>query len=111
MTALHEIDASAIFSTWEELHAASAESIKSKGTRLADAVIVAVQDHMHCAVTLAFAEQGYDILCEKPMGTSIEDCVRMADAVKRAGIIFGMGHGLCILTSSVQRMFSKENPL
>ena len=48
---------------------------------------------MHCEVALAFAAQGYHMLCEKPMATSIEDCVRIADAVKKAGIIFAMGHG------------------
>ena len=45
-------------------------------------------------VTLAFAEQGYHILCEKPMATSIEDCIKMEAAVKKANIIFGMGHGM-----------------
>ena len=45
-------------------------------------------------VTLAFAEQGYHILCEKSMATSIEDCIKMEAAVKKANIIFGMGHGM-----------------
>lgn len=48
---------------------------------------------MHLEVTLAFAAQGYHILCEKPMATSLEDCVKIEAAVKKAGIIFGMGHG------------------
>jgi len=41
---------------------------------------------------LAFAEQGYHILCEKPMATSMEDCIRIHEAITKAGIIFGMGH-------------------
>ena len=48
---------------------------------------------MHMQVVLAFAEQGYHILCEKPMATSIDDCIKIEEAVKKAGIIFGMGHG------------------
>ena len=48
---------------------------------------------MHMAVVLAFAEQGYHILCEKPMATTLDDCIKMEEAVKKAGIIFGMGHG------------------
>lgn len=92
---MYGVKESLIFSTWQELHAASAEHLKATGARIADAVVVAVQDRMHCEVVLAFAEQGYDLLCEKPMATSVEDCVRMADAVKNAGIIFGMGHGMC----------------
>ncbi|KDQ29153.1 hypothetical protein PLEOSDRAFT_1063919 [Pleurotus ostreatus PC15] len=90
----HNIDPTLVFETWQELHAASAETIQTVGKRLADAVIVAVQDYMHLEVTLAFAEQGYHILCEKPMATSIDDCLRMEAAVKKAGIIFGMGHVL-----------------
>jgi predicted dehydrogenase len=53
----------------------------------------AVQDQMHLEVTLAFAKQGYHILCEKPMATSIDDCIEMEAAVKKTGIIFGLGHG------------------
>ena len=89
----HRVDRTLVFNTWQELHVASAETIKTKGKRLADAVVVAVQDHMHMEVVLAFAEQGYHILCEKPMATSIDDCIKIEEAVKKAGIIFGMGHG------------------
>lgn len=89
----HLLDDTLIFNTWQELHAASAETMKTIGKRLADAVLIAVQDHMHCEVALAFAEQGYHILCEKPMSTNIEDCLKIDAAIKKAGVIFGMGHG------------------
>ncbi|PCH41294.1 NAD(P)-binding protein [Wolfiporia cocos MD-104 SS10] len=88
------VDQTLIFDDWRDLLKASEETIKTVGKRLADAVIVAVQDRMHLEVTMAFAEQGYHILCEKPMATSIEDCIKMDAAVKKAGIIFGMGHVL-----------------
>lgn len=91
----HKIDPTLTFSTWEEFHAASAETIRTVGQRLADAIVIAVQDHMHMELTVAFAEQGYHILCEKPMATTVEDCIKMEMAVKKAGIIFGMGHGAC----------------
>ncbi|KAJ3488744.1 hypothetical protein NLI96_g2619 [Meripilus lineatus] len=90
----HNVEQSLVFGTWQELHAASAEMIKTAGKRLADAVIVAVQDHMHLEVAQAFVEQGYHILCEKPMATKIKDCLRMEEAVRKAGVIFGMGHVL-----------------
>ncbi|OAX43839.1 NAD(P)-binding protein [Rhizopogon vinicolor AM-OR11-026] len=90
----HKLDRTLVFNTWQELLKASAETIQTIGKRLADAVIVAVQDHMHYDVVLAFAAQGYHILCEKPMATSPRDCLGMEKAVKSAGIIFGMGHVL-----------------
>jgi ketol-acid reductoisomerase len=117
---LHKVDNTLVFNTWQELHAASEETINTIGRRLADAVVVAVQDQMHKDVVLAFAAQGYHILCEKPMATryvrltvvvnvvvnktmddysSLEDIIEMEDAVSRAGIIFGMGHGICAALS------------
>lgn len=90
----HNIDITLVFETWQDLHAASAETIGTIGKRLADAVIIAVQDHMHLEVALAFAEQGYHILCEKPIATSLEDCLKMEAAIMKAGSIFGAGHGL-----------------
>lgn len=95
----HSVDKTLVFSSWEDLLKASEETIKTVGKRLADAVIIAVQDRMHLEVTLAFAAQGYHILCEKPMSTTVEDCVKMEAAVKKAGIIFGMGHGTIFLSA------------
>jgi Oxidoreductase family, NAD-binding Rossmann fold len=99
------VDDSLVFETWEQFHKASAESIQTAGKRLADAVIVAVQDNMHVELVEAFAAQGYDILCEKPMATSIEHCLQIEAAVKRAGIIFGLGHGM----PPIPRMSSSHN--
>ncbi|KAH8830702.1 hypothetical protein DL96DRAFT_1594016 [Flagelloscypha sp. PMI_526] len=90
----YSVDHSLVFEDWKDLLAASNETLTTVGTRLADAVVVAVQDHMHCEVVLAFADQGYHILCEKPLATSVEDCVRIKDEVEKKGIIFGLGHVL-----------------
>ncbi|KAG7097124.1 hypothetical protein E1B28_004502 [Marasmius oreades] len=88
----HSVDETLVFHTWKDLHSASAETIGTIGKRLADAVVITLQDHLHVEAALAFAEQGYHILCEKPMATDLNDCIRIEDAIKRAGIIFGMGH-------------------
>ncbi|KAG1780134.1 hypothetical protein EV702DRAFT_1080924 [Suillus placidus] len=90
----HKLDRTLVFNDWQELLKASADTIETIGKRLADAVIVAVHDHMHCEVVSAFAAQGYHILCEKPMATNLQDCVEMEKAVKNAGIICGIGHVL-----------------
>lgn len=90
----HKLDRTLVFNDWQELLKASADTIQTIGKRLVDAVIVAVQDHMHCEVVSAFAAQGYHILCEKPMATSLQDCLQMEQAVKNASIIYGAGHVL-----------------
>ncbi|PPQ77315.1 hypothetical protein CVT25_010897 [Psilocybe cyanescens] len=89
---LHKVDQTLVFKTWQELHTASAETIATVGKKLADAVLIAVQDHLHAEVAVAFADQGYHILCEKPMATNLMDCITIDRAIKDAGKIFGMGH-------------------
>jgi predicted dehydrogenase len=100
------VDDSLVFETWEQLYEASAESIQTIGKRLADAVIIAVHDRMHAELVKAFAAQGYDILCEKPMATSIEHCLQIEAAVKKSGIIFGLGHGVLLLPPVRRMAFS-----
>lgn len=92
-TKAHGIDDTLAFTTWEHLLEASEQSIVTADKRLADAVLVTVQDQMHLQVAAPFARQGYHILCEKPMATTIEECIAMEEVVKQAGVIFGMGHG------------------
>ncbi|KAF9505820.1 hypothetical protein BS47DRAFT_1353600 [Hydnum rufescens UP504] len=106
MVDTHSISPSMVFESWEDFVRSSADSIAAAITsrsadgnlcgpgRLTDAVLVAVQDSMHAPIVTALAAQGYHILCEKPMATSPEDCIRMTDAVKRSGTIFGIGHVL-----------------
>ncbi|KAL0582000.1 hypothetical protein V5O48_000058 [Marasmius crinis-equi] len=88
----HKVDSTLVFQSWKDLHAASAETISTIGKRLADAVVITLQDHLHVEAALAFAEQGYHVLCEKPMATSLDDCIRIEEAISKAGVIFGMGH-------------------
>ncbi|KAJ3002777.1 hypothetical protein NUW54_g5661 [Trametes sanguinea] len=82
MAETYSVDNTLVFETYEDLLKASADTIQTIGTRLADAVIIAVQDRMHMEVALAFAAQGYHILCEKPMATTVEACIKMEAAVR-----------------------------
>jgi predicted dehydrogenase len=96
----HAISPLLTFNTFDDFIAASAASIAHSDVetlsgvgRLADAVVVAVHDRQHKDCVVALAAQGYHILCEKPMATSPEDCIEMADAARKGGKIFGIGHG------------------
>ena len=72
----------------QDLLKASAGTIEALGRRLADGVIIAIQDHMHRDVVLAFTAKGYHT-----MTTSLRDCLEIEAAAEEAGVIFGMGHG------------------
>lgn len=104
MAIAHNVDKSLVFKSWKDFEAASSETLRAIGTRLADAVVIAVQDQLHSEVVLAFARQRYHILCEKPMATNIEECIKMSVAVKKAEIIFGMGHGQCVNSRYLQML-------
>lgn len=80
-----------VFADWRELKAAG---------RLGDAAVVATQDQMHVGPAVAFAEQGYHILLEKPMATTERDAMRIADAIDTAGVIFAVCHVLRYTTYS-----------
>ncbi|KAL7419291.1 hypothetical protein Q5752_006128 [Cryptotrichosporon argae] len=82
----HHIPAENQWEDWKELVARG---------RVADAVVIGVLDALHAPLVTAFAAQGYHILCEKPMATTIDDCVKMVREVQAAGdIVFGIGHVL-----------------
>jgi predicted dehydrogenase len=60
--------------------------------RLADAVVIALPDAEHRAATEAFADRGYQILLEKPMATTEQDCVAIADAAARNDVTVTVAH-------------------
>lgn len=85
MVSTHAIPPENVFTDWRDLAARP---------RFADLVIIATQDRMHTEPAIALAEKGYAMLLEKPMAPTEEECVRIVDAVKRAGILFGVCHVL-----------------
>ncbi|KAF8704532.1 Oxidoreductase family, C-terminal alpha/beta domain, partial [Rhizoctonia solani] len=94
----HQVGPDRVFSDWKDLLAASdahdAGRKDAQDARYVDGVVVTVQDHMHAEVVIPFARRGYHILCEKPMATTPEECIRMADEVEKSGIIFTIAHAL-----------------
>ncbi|SEF55783.1 Oxidoreductase family, C-terminal alpha/beta domain [Nonomuraea solani] len=62
--------------------------------RQADAVIIATQDRDHVEPAVRFAELGYDILLEKPMAVSEDDCRRIVAAAERSDAVFAVCHVL-----------------
>ncbi|TYB61474.1 Gfo/Idh/MocA family oxidoreductase [Nonomuraea sp. PA05] len=62
--------------------------------RQADAVIIATQDRDHVEPAVRFAELGYDILLEKPMAVSEDDCRAIVAAAERSGAVFAVCHVL-----------------
>src|SRR5579863_1002401 len=49
-----------------------------------DVVAVCSPNGLHAEHTIKALQAGYHVLCEKPMGLSVEDCAEMIDAAERA---------------------------
>ncbi len=56
-----------------------------------DAVIVAVPNHAHAALSIAAMEAGKDALVEKPMAMNVAECDAMIEAAARHGRILQVG--------------------
>lgn len=57
-----------------------------------DAVIISSSTSAHVENVQQCAAAGLQILCEKPLGLTLEDCDRAVDAVVSAGVKLMMGH-------------------
>ena len=71
----------AVYRDWRELMARSD----------LDAIYCATPDHWHALISIAAAQSGKDIYCQKPMSVTIAEGRAVADAVKRSGIVYQSG--------------------
>ena len=82
---MHNISEDMCFNTWEEM---------LEKPKLADAVLICVQDGLHLPVTIKALEKDYHVLLEKPMSNKPEDCVLMGEYAKRYKKVFSICHVL-----------------
>lgn len=57
-----------------------------------DAVYVATPVHLHAPMTVAAAEAGKHVLCEKPMALTVDECDRMIAAAEAANVKLGIAY-------------------
>jgi len=65
------------YETWEDL-------LNDKIGRIAKACLICTQDKMHTEPAIKALELGYHVLLEKPMATTIEDCIKLVNAAEKA---------------------------
>tara|TARA_B100001105_G_C22400464_1_gene449112 strand:+ start:1221 stop:2342 length:1122 start_codon:yes stop_codon:yes gene_type:complete len=68
---------------------AAAESKRVDGI---EAVAIVTPNHLHAEVSIAFAEVGIDVICDKPMTFSLEEAIEVANVVKKSGVTFTLTH-------------------
>lgn len=79
------IPASHCFLTWEECF--------NRG-KMADAVFICTPDHMHYEPTMKALQLGYDVLLEKPIAQSWQECLDIVGKAKELHRIVGVCHVL-----------------
>jgi predicted dehydrogenase len=57
-----------------------------------DAVIIATADAFHVPASIQALEAGKHVLCEKPVGITVEEVRELQAAVDRSGLTFQVGH-------------------
>jgi predicted dehydrogenase len=68
---------------------ASAEEAKADRV---DAVSIVTPNYLHHAPAKAFLAAGIHVICDKPLTTTVEDALDLAETVQRTGLIFGLTH-------------------
>ncbi len=57
-----------------------------------DAVCICTPNKFHAEITIAALEAGVNVLCEKPMALSAEECELMLEASKRSGKVLAIAY-------------------
>jgi predicted dehydrogenase len=57
-----------------------------------DAVIIATPDHWHAQMTIDAVNAGKHVYCEKCMTRTVDETFKVAEAVKKSGMVFQLGH-------------------
>jgi predicted dehydrogenase len=85
----YDIKPERAYGSYQEMIAA--ESKLSPGERI-DFVAVTTPNHVHFEVAKAFAEAGFNVMCDKPMTFDLAQAEQLAQAVKKSGVVFGLTH-------------------
>lgn len=75
------------YGSFEEM--AAAESHRDDGIEV---VSIVTPNHVHHAPAKAFLDAGIHVICDKPLTTTIEDALDLAETVRRTGLVFGLTH-------------------
>lgn len=57
-----------------------------------DFVSVATPNHTHFDISKAFAQAGFNVMCDKPLTYDLAQAEELAGIVKKSGVVFGVTH-------------------
>lgn len=75
------------YASYTEMAAAEAK----RADRI-DAVSIVTPNNLHYPMSKAFLEAGFHVICDKPLTTTLQEALDLAQIVERTGLIFGLTH-------------------
>ncbi len=81
----HDIPDNLAFESWEQL---------LEQEKLADVAFITTQDHMHYEPAIKALELDYDLLLEKPIAPTLEQCQHIENLARERGRLVQVGHVL-----------------
>src|SRR5437879_7836710 len=87
LSAAEQLHIPRAYRNFEEM--ASAESKRPDGIEV---VSIVTPNHLHHAPAKVFLEAGINVICDKPLTTTLDDAFDLAETVKRTGLVFGLTH-------------------
>jgi predicted dehydrogenase len=85
----YDIPPDRAYGSYQEMVAAEA---KRPASERIDFVSVATPNHTHFEISRAFAEAGFNVLCDKPMTFDLAQAEELARVVQRTGVVFALTH-------------------
>jgi len=83
------LDPQRVYRSWQEM--IRAEASLPADERI-DFVSIVVPNNAHFEVAKAFLEAGFNVVCDKPMTTTLADAKALAQVVKRSKRVFALTH-------------------
>jgi predicted dehydrogenase len=72
-------------------YAQMARAERARGDGI-DAVAIVTPNHLHVPVARAFLQQGFHVLCDKPLASTLADAVALRDLAAGSGKLFCLTH-------------------
>jgi predicted dehydrogenase len=73
------------YASFEEM--AAKEAARPDGV---EAVVIATPNHLHSPVAKAFLKAGIDVICDKPLSTTMAEAYELVDLAGRSGLVFAV---------------------
>ena len=73
------------YASYEQM--ALAEATRSDGV---EAVVIVTPNHLHAPVARAFMSAGVDIICDKPLASTLQDACDLLERTRASGLVFAV---------------------